>query len=53
MTSPPSDPAMFANAAAYQRFMGRYSDRLSHEFVRAAGVCPGQRVIDVGCGSGH
>ena len=52
MTSPPSDPAMFANAAAYQRFMGRYSDRLSHEFVRAAGVAPGQQVIDVGCGAG-
>jgi SAM-dependent methyltransferase len=43
---------MFANAAAYQRFMGRYSDRLSHEFARAAGVGPGQHVIDVGCGSG-
>jgi SAM-dependent methyltransferase len=43
---------MFANAAAYQRFMGRYSDRLSHELVRAAGVAPGQQVIDVGCGSG-
>jgi SAM-dependent methyltransferase len=52
MTSPSSDPVMFANAAAYQRFMGRYSDRLSHELVRAAGVAPGQQVIDVGCGSG-
>lgn len=52
MTSPASDPAMFANAAAYQRFMGRYSDRLSQEFARAAGVAAGQKVIDVGCGSG-
>jgi len=52
MTSPASDPAMFANASAYQRFMGRYSDKLSHEFVRAAGVAAGQRVIDVGCGAG-
>jgi SAM-dependent methyltransferase len=52
MTSPASDPAMFANAAAYQRFMGRYSDRLANEFVRAAGVSAGQKVIDVGCGSG-
>jgi SAM-dependent methyltransferase len=43
---------MFANASAYQRFMGRYSDKLSHEFARAAGVGPGQHVIDVGCGSG-
>jgi SAM-dependent methyltransferase len=52
MTSPDSKPAMFANADAYQRFMGRYSDKLSHEFARAAGVAPGQKVIDVGCGSG-
>ena len=52
MTSPASDPAMFANAAAYQRFMGRYSDRLAHEFARAAGVAAGQKVIDVGCGPG-
>ena len=43
---------MFANASAYQRFMGRYSDKLSHEFARTAGVGPGQHVIDVGCGSG-
>jgi SAM-dependent methyltransferase len=43
---------MFANAAAYQRFMGRYSDQLAHEFARAAGVSAGQQVIDVGCGSG-
>jgi SAM-dependent methyltransferase len=43
---------MFANAAAYQRFMGRYSDRLAHEFAQAAGVVSGQQVVDVGCGSG-
>jgi len=43
---------MFADAAAYQRFMGRYSDKLAHEFARAAGVGPGQTVVDVGCGTG-
>src|SRR5262245_51801053 len=52
MTSPGSDPAFFANAAAYQQFMGRYSDRLAPEFAAAAGVAPGEHVIDVGCGSG-
>jgi SAM-dependent methyltransferase len=43
---------MFANAAAYQRFMGRYSDRLALEFAQAAGVAPQKRVVDVGCGTG-
>jgi SAM-dependent methyltransferase len=43
---------MFADASAYQRFMGRYSDRLAHEFARTAGVSPGERVVDVGCGTG-
>lgn len=52
MTSPASDPVFFANAAAYQQFMGRYSDRLAHEFVRAAEVFDGERVLDVGCGTG-
>jgi SAM-dependent methyltransferase len=52
MTSPASDPVLFANAAAYQAFMGRYSDRLAPEFAHAAGVAAGQRVVDVGCGAG-
>jgi SAM-dependent methyltransferase len=52
MTSPDSDPVFFANAQAYQQFMGRYSDRLAPEFAGAAGVTPGEHVIDVGCGSG-
>jgi SAM-dependent methyltransferase len=43
---------MFANASAYQRFMGRYSDKLSHEFARRADVARGAKVIDVGCGAG-
>ena len=52
MTSPASEPVLFANAAAYQTFMGRYSDRLAPEFARMAGVAAGQRVVDVGCGAG-
>jgi SAM-dependent methyltransferase len=52
MTSPASEPVLFANAAAYQQFMGRYSDRLAPEFARAAGVAAPERVVDVGCGSG-
>src|ERR671937_332530 len=52
MTSPPSERPMFQSVAAYQRFMGRYSDPLADEFANAAGVVAGERVVDVGCGTG-
>src|SRR5512133_3743196 len=37
---------------AYDRFMGRYSGPLAPVFADFAGVTQGQRVLDVGCGSG-
>jgi SAM-dependent methyltransferase len=52
VTSPASDPPLFQNVDAYERFMGRYSAPLAHEFARAAGVTAGERVVDVGCGTG-
>src|SRR5581483_710807 len=52
MTLRASDPVLFADAAAYQQFMGRYSDALAPRFADAAGVAPGERVLDVGCGAG-
>jgi SAM-dependent methyltransferase len=39
-------------AAAYDRFMGRYSRELSPQLADLAGVVDGQRVLDVGCGPG-
>jgi SAM-dependent methyltransferase len=37
---------------AYQIFMGRWSERLAKPFLAFAGIAPGSRVLDVGCGTG-
>jgi SAM-dependent methyltransferase len=52
MSSPGSETAFFQKADAYEAFMGRYSRSLAPEFARAAGVAEGDRVLDVGCGTG-
>src|SRR4051794_2171286 len=39
-------------ADAYDRFMGRFSERLAPVFADFAGVAAGMRVVDVGCGPG-
>jgi SAM-dependent methyltransferase len=47
-----SSTSFFQSADAYERYMGRYSRTLAPEFARAAGIASGQRVLDVGCGTG-
>ncbi len=39
-------------ADAYDRFIGRYGPELARELIAAAGVRPGRRALDVGCGPG-
>jgi ubiquinone/menaquinone biosynthesis C-methylase UbiE len=39
-------------ADVYDRFVGRYSPHLARAMCHAAEVQPGQRALDVGCGSG-
>ena len=41
-----------APAEHYDRFMGRYLPTLAVAFADAAGVTPGMRVVDIGCGPG-
>ena len=43
----------YANPAAYERFMGRWSARLAPFFLRFASVEDARRVLDVGCGTGR
>ena len=40
------------DAAAYEQVMGRWSRRLAPLFIDFAGVGEGERLIDVGCGTG-
>jgi SAM-dependent methyltransferase len=43
---------MWDSDAAYDRFMGRFSHRLAPLFADFVGVQPGQRVLDIGAGTG-
>lgn len=43
---------MFPNAVAYEKLMGRWSERLAPLFLNFAGVRGDGRILDVGCGTG-
>lgn len=47
-----AESAMFSEAEAYERFMGRWSRPLAPPFLTFAGVKDGDRVLDVGSGTG-
>jgi SAM-dependent methyltransferase len=43
---------MTAAAESYDRHVGRYGKQLAAGLIQAAGIRPGQRALDVGCGPG-
>lgn len=47
-----AEAAMFAKSADYEQLMGRWSRRLSPLHLQFARVKDGDRVLDVGCGTG-
>lgn len=52
MTVPASSAPFAAPAAHYDRYMGRFTATLAPALADFAGVGPGMRVLDVGCGPG-
>lgn len=40
------------SATGYETLMGRWSKRLAPQFIEFAGLANGERVLDVGCGTG-
>src|SRR5215468_206741 len=47
-----AEAKMFAVSAGYERFMGRWSRLLAPSYIAFAGIKDGDRVLDVGTGTG-
>ena len=47
-----AEAKMFAASAGYERFMGRWSRLLAPHYIAFAGVKNGDRVLDIGTGTG-
>jgi SAM-dependent methyltransferase len=52
MPDAPGAATFQAPADAYDRYIGRYGAELARALIAAAGVAPGARAVDVGCGPG-
>ena len=48
----PGDVTFAVAARSYDRYMGRYSTELAPRLISFAGIAPGMRALDVGCGPG-
>src|SRR4051812_37420838 len=51
-SSPPDAALPFQDADAYDQFMGRWSRRLAPLLIGFGGLADGERIVDVGCGTG-
>ena len=40
------------DAAGYEQLMGRWSEKLAPQFINFAGLANGEKILDVGCGTG-
>lgn len=52
MGPPNRDLASLGSAESYERHVGRYSGELAKALIAVAGIGPGMRALDVGCGPG-
>src|SRR4051794_27633553 len=49
---PMPDPILFTDGAAYERYMGRWSQLVADQFLDWLAPAPNLRWLDVGCGNG-